>query len=408
MKSLQTAQRLVARNCPVLGTEQRPISKALGFVLAEDVRSLVPLPGFDNSAMDGFAVRAKDTSRASADRPVRAAVSFVVYAGDGTPRVLKAGEACRIMTGAPLPRGADAVIPKENAVLEDNSLVIRRPVARLQHVRRRGEEIKRGARVLKKGTFIHPGVVACLAAVGRDAVVVHRKPIVSVISTGSESVAPGTGVAAGQIYDSNSYMAAAMLAQMGIEPLSVRHVKDKPSALSKAVDAALALSDVLIVLGGVSVGDRDYVRPVLEQRGVEKVFWRVKQKPGKPIYFGKKGSRVVFGLPGNPASSFTCFYMYVYPALRRMSGLRGVALKQTTLPITETVTPDAERWLLLKGKTRLTPKPAVEKLSRQGSHMLTSLVQADSLIVVPSSGKRVGKGTRLTTYRLPYSEEMDS
>lgn len=399
------AQRLIRKHSGPLGMTSVALSEALGYVLAKDVRSPAPLPRFDNSAMDGFAIRSGETRRATPERPARFDIGKTVLAGDNRSRALAKGASCRIMTGAPLPRGADAVIPKERARVSGSTLLVGEVVDRYRHVRRRGEEIARNAVVLKEGSCIQPGSVACLASLGRGTVRVWRKPVVSVISTGDETVAPGRALKRGQIYDSNSYMIAAMLEQMGITPARSRRVRDHYTALSNAVGAALGVSDVLVVLGGVSVGDRDYVRDVLGRRRVTEVFWRIRQKPGKPIYFGVRGRRLVFGLPGNPSSAFTCFYLYVYPALCRLAGKRGDHFAGRALPVTGQVEPDAGRWLMLKGKTRKRPRAAVDKLPRQGSHMVTSLAETDRILVVPPRGSAAGRGQEIITVRLPYSEE---
>jgi molybdopterin molybdotransferase len=396
---------LIDSHCSPLGTSTVSLSEALGYVLAQDVRTAMPLPRFDNSAMDGFALRSAASRGATPDRPVRLAIVQSIFAGDNRSHTIGKGEACRIMTGAPLPHGTDAVIPKERAQVEGSTLLVREAVGRYRHVRRRGDEIGKNEIVLRKGQHIHPGVIACLASVGKKTVRVIRKPVVSVITTGDEAVEPGTKLQAGQIYDSNSYMVSAMLEQMAMPAARCRRVKDHHTALANAVGAALERSDVLIVLGGVSVGDRDFLRRVLKKRGVREVFWRVRQKPGKPIYFGVKGRRLVFGLPGNPASAFTCFYLYVYPALQRLAGKRKDHLAGSVLPIDQPVEPDAERWLMLKGKTRRRPGTGVGKLRRQGSHMVTSLAETDRILVVPPAGDSKGRRRRVATVRLPHAEE---
>ncbi|MDH3217717.1 MAG: molybdopterin molybdotransferase MoeA [Candidatus Krumholzibacteria bacterium] len=407
MISLRTAQRLVARHGLVLETEIVPADLALGRVLGQDIRSPIPLPVFDNSAMDGFALRYQDTTRASARQPVVLAIRRTIFAGDTASYRLRAGDTCRIMTGAPLPRGANTIIPKEQAIVDGSTLRIVESLTRRRHVRRRGEEVREGALVLKSGSTVHPGTLACLAGMGRDRVQVIRKPRVAVISTGDETVAPGRHLAYGQIYDSNSHMVKAMLRDMGIEPVFVRRVKDRRAPLARAVDTALSKSDVLVVIGGVSVGEHDYLRPVLGDKGVKTVFWGVRQKPGKPIYFGTKGKRLVFGLPGNPASAFTCFYIYVYPTLRRLSGFHDWELPRRSLPLTGAVDADCKRVMLLKGKYHATPKPSVERLPNQGSHMITSLAETDSLIAVPATGKRVARGSKVVVYQLPRARQGD-
>lgn len=403
----RTAQGLIAGHAKRLGSVSVPIEDALGHVLAEAVRSSMSWPRFDNSAMDGFAVRWHDTTNAVAHRPVSLQIDDTVFAGDNVARSLRAGHACAIMTGAPLPKGADTIIPIEEALVRGTQLVVGGPVDRHRHVRKQGEEVRKGAVVLQAGDVIHPGTIACLATFGRTHVRVVRRPTVSVITTGDEAVPPGRRLAQGQIYDSNSYMVRAMLRQMGIEVSRSRRVKDHQSALANAIKAGLASSDVLIVVGGVSVGKRDYVRPVLDKLGVKQVFWGVAQKPGKPLYFGVKGptrrKQLVFGLPGNPASAFTCFYVYVYAALKRMAGFDVIELRKGALKSEKDVVPLPSKWRFLKAQRGATGK--VRALPHQGSHMITSLSKTDSLIVVPPSEKGVEVAGEMEAYELPYMED---
>jgi molybdopterin molybdotransferase len=405
MISIEKAMGLVKKYNRPLGPITLDFEKSLGFVLAEDIKTPAPLPRFDNSAMDGFAIRSVDTTGASTAKPRELEVVDTIYAGQFSRRRLRSGETCRIMTGAPVPPGADAVAQKEEVVDGQTGIKLDHPVTKGRHIRRRGGEIARGTVVLKKGSVIDAGAVACLASVGRRRVRVCRKPTVAVIATGDETVAPGAPLAPGQIYDSNSFMVAAALRQMGLEPRRVRHVKDHPTALRNAVAAALRSCDALIVTGGISVGDRDYLRLVLGRERVREHFWRVKQKPGKPIYFGTRGKNVVFGLPGNPASVFTCFYMYVYPALRHLGGFAD-GLPERHLPLAVPVVPDRDRWRLMKARTIETACPTVKPLARQASHMISSLANTNSLAMIPPGNKSLEAGTVVKTFLLPGGWEV--
>lgn len=369
-----------------------------GCVLAENVVAPHPLPRFDNSAMDGYAVRSGDTGGAGPASPVALMLRDTIHAGSTATRSLRAGEACGIMTGAPMPRGADSVIPVEVARVEGDRLVVDDAVPAGRHVRKRGEEVEKGATLATRGAIVHPGVMACLATAGRDCVRVIPAPRVSVIATGDETVSPGRSLRPAQIYDSNSHTIAAALADMGVRAVRRRHVKDRPAALDRAVASALATSDVVILLGGVSVGEHDFVRGVLRRRRVKEVFWRVAQKPGKPLYFGGRGRKLVFGLPGNPASAFTCFYVYVYPALRRLAGLGDASLPRTDEVLAEPIASDARLTLFLKG--RRDGSAGVRATRGQRSHMIAALAEADRLIVVP----RTGDGDPWVL-RLPYSKD---
>jgi molybdopterin molybdotransferase len=353
--------------------------------------------------MDGYALRAFDVTRATPMKPVRVAVTCTVFAGDTARRALRKGECVRIMTGAPVPRGGDAVIPIERATVDGTELIVDAPVVRERHVRRRGEEISKGTSLVGKGAVVTPGTMACIATAGLATVRVIRKPLVSVIATGSETVAPGKPLRHGQIYDSNSGMIEAALNNMRIAPVAVRRVKDQPAALERAVNAALRRSDVVIIIGGVSVGDHDYVRDILNRQRVKEVFWRVAQKPGKPLYFGTRGRKLVFGLPGNPASAFTCFYVYVYPALRQLAGHPDGRLVTQSHNLNEPVQADARRWRFLKGTSG--GDSTVTATPRQASHMITTLAQADRLIVIPPGDGRVTGPVQ--TLKLPYAEDAE-
>jgi molybdopterin molybdotransferase len=402
----ERALELVASHCPRPVATHVAVEDALGHVLAEDVRSSLALPAFDNSAMDGFALRSQDAEGATRSRPARLQLGQPVYAGDVARRGLKRGSACAIMTGAPMPRGADTVIQKEIAVVEKDCLVVAAPVPLQRHVRKRGEEVARGEKLLAKGTLINAGIVGILATVGRSRVRVYRKPRVAVITTGDEAILPGRRLAHGQIYDSNTPMLVTMTRDAGFEVVRSRRVKDHVGGMTSAISAALRASDVVIISGGVSVGDRDYVRQVLDGIGVNEVFWRVKQKPGKPLRFATKGRRLVFGLPGNPAATFTCYYVYVYTALRQMAGFRDASLRGKMLELREPVARDAGRWRLLKARTLTGTKPGVVALSRQASHMISTLAQTDSLIAIPPGEDDAPVGELVKTYHLPGREVL--
>lgn len=392
----------VRRACHKLSVEEVTLEAAPGRVLARSVRSPFPLPRFDNSAMDGFAVRSRDTARASDAAPVRLSIRPTVFAGDHAGR-LERGDACRIMTGAQLPGGADGVIPVERALVEKKHLVVTAPVERGRHVRRRGEEVRSGAVVARTGTVVHPGVVSTLASVGCGAVPVYAAPKVAVIATGNETVIPGNELGEGEIYDSNTPMLTALLRQAGIEPSRVRRVRDHRGALRRSVQAALAQSDVLVTTGGVSMGERDHLRPVLDELGVREIFWRVSQKPGKPLYFGERGGKLVFGLPGNPASALVCFYVYVYPALRWLAGHPDAPLPEAVARVNGRPPVDAKRFQFLRG--RAAEDGSVEVLAGQGSHMVTALGQCDRLVVLPPGS--APRGSRLNTLILPHAMEDD-
>lgn len=402
MISFTQAQHLIEKNIPHLRKKTVRIQDALGFVLAEDIRAPIDLPVGDNSAMDGFVLRSGETQRVQNQRPVSFRICGDIKAGDTRNRAVKTRETYRIMTGAFIPEGADTVIPKEEATIRGNYLVVDRFIPSGNHIRYKGEEVKKGSRVLRKSSQVHPATVGILAMLGKEKVKVLDKPRISLITTGNELVKPGIQLAPGQIYDSNSFMMQSALESMGVRPLKVSQVKDNPKSLRRAVGMALKQSDVLILMGGVSVGKYDFVKYILKEAGVRTIFWKVNQKPGKPLYFGKRGKTLIFGLPGNPASVFTCFYEYVFPAIRRMSGFRDPYLLRQAARVQSEVKPDRKKILFLKARAGLNGgRKTVIPLGRQGSHMISSLQDANCFIFIPPSPRVIEKGQKVQVDLLP-------
>lgn len=405
MISVARAHQLIEKNSKHLQIEKKTLAKSVGHIVAKDIRAPIDLPVADNSAMDGFVLRSKDTQKASAAKPVKLLICGDIRAGDSKQKIVSAKETYRIMTGAVIARGGDTVLPKERTTIEGKYLIIKAPVEVARHIRYRGEEIKKGTVVIKKHSKIQPATIGIFAMLGLHVIPVFKKPEVSMLSTGSELIQPGRPLKQGQIYDSNSHMIASVLHDMGIGPVHCMHSADNPKEIKKKVALGLAKSDVFIIMGGVSVGEYDFVREILGACGVETVFWRILQKPGKPLYFGKKAGKLVFGLPGNPASVFTCFYQYVYPALRRLSGFSAPYLRRAKALVQDEIKTDVKKQLFLKSKTKMSKKgKEVTSLGRQGSHMLTSLHDADSFLVVPPRKKPIKKGEAVDVHMLPHGE----
>ncbi len=403
MISVEEAQKLVAGHGLAPREEEMLLPAALGRILSRDIQAPVPLPIFDNSAMDGYGLRAQDTAKASEADPVSLLVQGIVKAGDGKVPFLKHGTTCRIMTGSPVPSGVDTVLPKEHAQIEGGTLVLKAPMAKGKNVRYRGEEIRKGETVLRKGSLIQPGTVGFLSGLGIDRVKVHQAPRVSLISTGSELTPPGHSLTEGRIFDSNTPMICAALDEMRIRPVFTRRLTDQPALIKKVVRFALRESEIVVLMGGVSVGDFDHVKSVLAGEGVKTVFWKVSQKPGKPLYFGTKEGRLVFGLPGNPASVFTCFYEYVYPAIRRAMGHAEPGLASAVVRLAEPLKQEAEKTLFIKA--RLGASGTVSPLKKQQSHMLSAFCEADSFVVVSGPEKTLEKDEKVTVHALPYAAE---
>jgi molybdopterin molybdotransferase len=319
------AQRLILEATSGLGSESVVFAEALSRVLAEPVVADRDLPPADNSAMDGYAVRAADLAGAASDRPGRLRVVFEVAAGAAATRALGAGEAARILTGAPIPPGADSVVRQEDVAREGESVLVRVAPRLRENVRERGEDVRCGERVLEPGSVIGPAEVGMLASLGRSVVAVRQRPRVAIVSGGDELVEPGGDVGGGGIVASNSYSIAAQCREIGAIPRYLGIARDDPSDLERHFRAGLR-DDVLVSSAGVSVGDRDYVRPVLEKLGCTLVFWGVKIKPGYPLCFGRftaSDGPLVFGLPGNPVSAMITFELFVRPALLKLAGQRA-------------------------------------------------------------------------------------
>lgn len=405
MISVDEAKKRVVRYSKPLGVSRVALRDSLGHVLAENIRAPFAMPLFDNAAMDGFVLSSKETETATPAKPLLLNIKGSIKAGDIKKVRVKQGETYRIMTGAPIPEGADTVLPKENADVEENYLVIT-GLVRPEHIRWKGEEIRKDARVLPGGCVINPAIIGVLASLGHSKILVFRKPGVSVIATGNELVRPGNRLKRGQIFDSNSYMISSALEKMGCFATRVMSLKDNAFSISSAITKSLRRSDITIMIGGVSVGDYDLVKDVLQKAGVASIFWKVAQKPGKPLFFGHKGEKLVFGLPGNPAAALTCFYEYVYPSLRLRMGYSTseAFLLSEQKKLGSHVIPDERRALFLKARvnhqnTALGSR--VEVLSRQGSHMISAFAESNALAFIPAGGRMLQKGQKVSVHRLP-------
>ncbi|TKK88118.1 molybdopterin molybdotransferase MoeA [Herbidospora galbida] len=363
------------------------LERALGAVLAEDVTAPVDLPPFDNSAMDGYAVVAADLANA----PVTLPVTEDVAAGDPLVRAIGPGLTARIMTGAPLPAGADAVVPVEYTDGGTANVVVHKQVERGNAIRRAGEDVRVGDVVLAEGTRIGAAQVGMLASVGRRRVLVRPVPRVAVLSTGAELAEPGTPLGYGQIWESNSFMLAAAVREAGGEAFRVGSVTDDPRVFMETLDAQLVRADAVITSGGVSMGAYEPVKEGLSPLGTVR-FEKVAMQPGMPQGFGVVGDDQIpiFTLPGNPVSSYVSFVLFVRPALRQMQGLPVSPPASVRAVCTDRLrSPRGRRSYLRAVLTgdRVTPARG------QGSHQLAALAAADALIVVPEDVTEVPEGT---------------
>jgi len=376
----------------------QPLMECLGLACAEDVHADVPLPGFDNSAMDGYAVRYAEVADASADRPVQLPVVGEIGAGQANLLALPPGAAAKIMTGAPLPTGADAVVPYEWTDRGVAQVRIEQQPDEGQHVRYAGEDVAVGDLVVAEGTVLVPRHVGLLACLGRARVAARPRPRVVVISTGSELREPGQPVGHDSIYDGNSFLLAAAARQAGAIAYRVGIVPDSPRDFLAALEDQLLRADLVITSGGVSMGDYDVVKEALAPRGVW--FGPVAMQPGKPQGFGRVGTEQVpiFCLPGNPVSSFVSFENFVLPALRRLMGMRPEMRPSVTARLTHAVRSPKGRRQFLRGDYQLDASgahAAVSPVGGPGSHLIGDLATANCLLVVPEDVTELEPGAEV-------------
>jgi molybdopterin molybdotransferase len=396
MITVQEAKALVHTHVLALAPEQRTMTDAVGYVLAEDVISPLALPSFRQSSMDGYAVHHADITQAGTRLPVVAESQ----AGTSIPLVLARGTAIHILTGAPVPDGATAVVMREKAGRTGDEVSIEMyPVEEGKDIRTIGQQIKKGDVGMPKDTYLTPGSVGFLCGMNVQTVSVYRKPSVGILVTGDELVQPGHALGFGQVYEANSSMLVAVLKAEGIPEVSVRYVPDNYEATREAVRELTEQFDVVLTTGGVSVGQYDFVGTALEEVGVEKIFYKVRQRPGKPVYFGRKGETLVFGLPGNPAATLVCYYQYVLPALRLLSGRKDCFLPTLQLPITHPFSFQGERDEFLKA---VATTQSVTPLDGQESFILRSFAIANALIYLPASRNSVQPGELVEAHLLPF------
>jgi molybdopterin molybdotransferase len=368
-----------------LASESVALTEAVGRFVAADAHAAVDLPPFASSAMDGFAVRVADT-------PGRLPIVARIAAGVPAPRPLEAGEAMAIATGGVVPVGADAVIPIEYVVEDDNNVEISTPVSHGDNVRPRGGDVASGETVVGKGTRLGPAQVGALAAAGLDRISCSRRPRVAVLATGTELRRPGEPLGPGEVYEANALLLSTALASAGADVETLPAVADDESAHRAALERGLD-SDVLVTSGGVSVGPHDLVRRILGELGVDEVFWGVAVKPGKPLAFGVRGSTLVFGLPGNPVSSLVGCELFVRPALLALQGasFAGPVFHEGRLGAA--VGRNAQRDELVRARTLASEDGLVlEPVAGQESHMIVRAALADALVLVPRGDGELAAG----------------
>lgn len=398
------ALRIVREHIKPLPVEDLPIEKSLGRYLARPVKAPSHSPRFEQSAMDGYAVKMADVGRARPGHPVVLELKDELPAGEQKSVTLKAGQTVKVFTGSRLPRGTEAVVMKEYVTLDGNQASLAWKVAGGDHIRRIGEEYRRGDIILPAGLRVTPPVVGMLVMLGKIRIAVRRLPAVTVITMGDELVPPGTRLGPGQIPDSNGPAMVAALRSMGVAKVTHRRVKDRLPLLVRAMKSGLEKSDLLITVGGASVGDYDYVHDARSALKVRDIFKKVAIKPGKPNLFGlAPGGKPVFGLPGNPVSALVSFHQLVKPALLKMMGAPEETTGVVPVRLKQNTKQKKGRLGWLRGQTEMVGRNLEATLvTGQGSHMLSGLALADVLVEIPADTAEAKAGDILRAVELDW------
>lgn len=419
MISVDQALKIVKENAPGKRVESIPVDEADGRVISHDFFAREPSPSFDNSAMDGFAVRWDDIRDATRDRPVRLALLGESRAGIPFAGKLESGNAIAINTGAVLPSGADSVVPIEESVKHNDHIEVIQVKARNQNVRFKGNEFKAGELLIRQGNSLNPAHIGLVISQGIREIEVFARPAIAIIVTGSELVGISDVRQPGQIHDSNSPMLAAAALRAGAKVTFKETVGDSLKLTSQSMKRALGESDIIILSGGVSVGEHDYVKPAAQELGFETLIWRVNQRPGKPLFFAKKGHSLLFGLPGNPVSAMMCFLHYVVPVIRIASGEReGRATIRASLQEPLNNLSKRAQFFRVAFRENLEKTQNVERtkqsaetgkygvfpIKHQASHMLTSLTDADGFVFLESESC-LDRGDLVDVVTFPWFQE---
>ncbi|MDE0398985.1 MAG: molybdopterin molybdotransferase MoeA [Candidatus Poribacteria bacterium] len=385
MLSVNEARQRMLDTIPILSAEKREILECAGYVLAEVLPATENIPPFDNSAMDGYAVRAADVKNASEKNPAVLSVVETIAAGYAPTKQVAAGQAARIMTGAMMPDGADAVVMQEVTQQDANKVKIFESIDTAGNVRFTGESVSEGQQVMEKGKHLRPPEVSMLASLNCAEATVHRKPTVAIVSTGDELTPLGESLAPGKIRDSNRYGLYAQVEEAGGIPIDMGIAPDDEAETERIFRAALAKADALITSGGVSVGEHDVVKTVLAKLGKIN-FWRVAMKPGKPQAYGIADGKPIFGLPGNPVSSLVVFELFVRPALLKMAGHKDLLRPTFKATLAEAVTNRDGRVNYMRAILKVSDgEITAQTTGPQGSGILHSLVLANGLITIPTA-----------------------
>ena len=365
-------------------------TNALGLVLAEDVSSPINMPPFRQSAMDGYALNIHNGSSYT--------IIDEVKAGDGHHPILKVGDAVRIFTGSAVPNTANTVVIQEKVTADKNQLQLNNPVKLKENIRSKGEQIKEGDIALKKGTKLTPAAIGFLLTLGIIEVTVFKKPKIGLVITGNELIKAGQPLSYGKIYESNSGMLYTGLLGLGYTDVTQYKVKDDYNSTVMILDKVISENDMILITGGISVGDYDFVGKALLELGTEQVFYRVKQKPGKPLFFGKIKNKPIFALPGNPASALSNFYVYVHPALEKLSGNLNFSINKGKAFLSDEYLKKGDRAQFLKAYHK---NGEVSILEGQSSAMLHTFAIANAIVYIPGEVSKYSKGDLITVLHLP-------
>ena len=393
MISVQEAKKIISKNISSLEPVLLPLSHAARLILAEDIYATTDIPAFPQSSMDGYAFSFEGWKKHK-----RLKIAGEVAAGSNETFTLTPANAVRIFTGAAVPAGADTVVMQEKIQVENGELKIEdETIQQGNSVRLKGSEIKGGELALGKESVLSPAAIGFLAGIGMAEVKVYPNPSITIIITGNELQQPGQPLLHGQVYESNSFTLIAGLQQLHINDTKILYATDKPEVVAGTLKKALEQVDVVLLTGGISVGDYDFVWQAATECGVEKLFHKIRQRPGKPLYFGKKENKLVFGLPGNPSSVLTCFYQYVIPALEKLSK-RKIGLQTLQVPLERSFKKVAGLTHFLKG---LYDGKTAVPLDAQESFRLSSFAKANCLIQVDEDTTSLKEGELVDVYLLP-------
>ena len=409
MIRVSEARTIVLDNVNPLGKEVVALDDCLFRVLAQPVTARRHVPPQDNSAMDGFALTAAATATATEQTPAALPIVRTIPAGDLAGAPVGEEQAVRIMTGAPVPDGIDTVVPVEQTRVEEETLYLAEPLNIGANIRRAGEDIKKGEEVLPAGRPLRPSDLGLIASQGIAQLKVFRRPEVAILATGDEVVSLGEVPHEAQIYCSNSHALIALVKECGAIPRQLGIARDDPDHLAAMIEEGLQ-SDVLVTTGGISMGDYDYLKEVFGQVGVDVLFWKVAQKPGKPMTFGVRNGKAVFALPGNPVSATLSFELYVRPALRKMMGHTRLFRPTVRAVLEQDVKKKPGRRNFIRGVVERKEDGVLyaHTTGEQGSGILRSMSAANGIIILPEDTKGAKAGERVEVYLIDSEEALSS